>query len=89
MDIDQTDFLTTWGREFSSAVDDVATASGQDAYEVYIVAFGVPAQLDHLQRLTAHEICLLRDAAREVLEAPAIDTAHMEEAVRRTIAQYA
>lgn len=30
MPIDQTDFATTWGREFAESVADVVRASGQD-----------------------------------------------------------
>jgi hypothetical protein len=88
MPIDQTDFATTWGREFAESVADVARASGQDGYEAYVVAFGTGPTLSSLQRLTPEQIIQLRDAARTVLETPAIEDKHIEEAVRWTIGHY-
>jgi hypothetical protein len=88
MPIDQTDFATTWGREFATSIADVVRASGQDGYEAYVVAFGTGPTLSSLQRLAPEQITQLRDAARTVLETPAIEDEHMAEAVRWTIEHY-
>ena len=89
MPIDQTDFATTWGREFASSIADVIRASAQDGYESHVVAFGAGPTLSSLRRLTAEQIVQLRDAARAVLETSAIEDEHMREAVQRTIENYA
>jgi hypothetical protein len=85
MPIDPILFLTSWGREFADSVADIAAASGQDGYEVYYDALGAAPDLPSLQGITNEQVMLLRDAVREVLESPAIEASHIEQAIRRTL----
>ena len=83
--MNESDFLTTFGREFAISLAGIVEAAGQDAYEAYIVAFRCPPTLIALRGLTEDQIRQLRDGARQVLEAPTIEIEHMQEAVERTI----
>ena len=83
--MNETDFLTTFGREFASSLGAVVEAAGQDAYEAYSVAFGCAPSLIALRGLSKDELVRLRDAARQLLEAPTVEIEHVQEAVERTI----
>lgn len=85
MSNDDSDFWTTWGREFCEVVRPLAPhAVGQDAFEVAARALGgTPARRDVL---TLDEVGLRRFsmAAAEVLELEAVDIDLIRKAVEAT-----
>ena len=77
---------TTWTRELCQAVRDVAPEAHPDeTFDVYLLAFGGDLDLGFMRGMTEDQFVRLRDAARAVFEVPAIETAHVREAVEATV----
>lgn len=85
------DFLIALGQEFCWALSP-PVAEGlivpQDAYEVWLRAFGQPPSPEQLARLSGAQQSHLRDECARYFECPAISVEHVRTAVVRTLARW-
>ncbi len=80
-----TDFWTTWGREFCEAMRPLApSATGQDGYEVAALALGGTPTRRDLLGVDEAELQRMAEAAAEVLELETVDIDLIRKAVEAT-----
>ncbi|MCE3288438.1 MAG: hypothetical protein K0R83_450 [Caulobacter sp.] len=86
MGVNMDDVLTTWGREFATAVQPYADeVCGQDGYEVLVAGLDGDVSLARLKTLTDADVETLARAAQTLLEAPGIGPADIRKAVDETL----
>jgi hypothetical protein len=85
------DFFIAFGQEFCEALSPPVPENlivPQDAYEVWIRAFGRPPSPDLLASLSYSQLSLLRDECGRYFECPSISVQNVMSAISRTLVRW-
>src|SRR4051794_30866091 len=85
------DFLAALGQEFCEALSPPVPEDlivPQDAYDVWLRAFGQPPSPELLTRLSGWHLSHLRDECERYFECQSISVDHIRAAVARTLARW-
>lgn len=85
------DFLAALGEEFCDALSPPVPEDlivPQDAYEVWLRAFGQPPNPELLTCLLGPQLAQLRDECEQYFECQSISLEHIRTAIARTLARW-
>jgi hypothetical protein len=88
---DLTDFLAALGQEFCEALSPPVPEDlivPQDAYEVWLRAFGQPPSPESLASLSGPQLSRLRDECERYFECPSLAAAQVRTAIDRALARW-